>query len=313
LLDSLELPPVDPMPWWLMKYKRMNYWYGDGGSHNAANFSLNFTWPSADINERRAEHVARVSKALAFARETQSPPFPGTLDGALVRQGADLFHGRTSPADKTGFRACKTCHGTYTKKSDESDYSQLGAWKVAYDFSDVLRNVRTDEAYNKTLRKLQPIADNINKLAVYFAAQGTPELTPHALVPQGDGYVAPPLVGVWASAPYFHNGSVPTIEAVLNSSIRPEIWARNNRDPHAYDLEKVGMAYRPVSRTEFESSAAQAAGRRYLSSAAIEHSSAYDTKQFGHGNGGHTFGDHLTDAERGAIIEFLKSLSGPDM
>jgi len=24
------------------------------------------------------------------------------------------------------------------------------------------------------------------------------------------GYVAPPLDGVWASAPYFHNGSVPT-------------------------------------------------------------------------------------------------------
>ena len=29
------------------------------------------------------------------------------------------------------------------------------------------------------------------------------------------GYVAPPLDGIWASAPYFHNGSVPSIELVL--------------------------------------------------------------------------------------------------
>jgi mono/diheme cytochrome c family protein len=313
LIDSLELPPVDPMPWWTMKYKRMNYWYGDGGSHNAANFSLNFTVPSPDINERRAEHVARVAKALAFARETQSPPYPGSLDASLVRQGADLFHGRTPPAVTTGFRACKTCHGTYTKKSDQADWSRPGAWQVAYDFSDVLRNVRTDEAYNATLKKLGPVADNINKLAAYFTAQGKPELAPHALVPQGDGYVAPPLVGVWASAPYFHNGSVPTIEAVLNSSLRPEIWARNNRDPQAYDLEHVGMAYRALSRSDFEASAAAASGKPFLSTAAIDHSSAYDTTQYGHKNTGHTFGDRLSDHERRAIIEFLKSLSGPDM
>lgn len=313
LIDSLELPPVDPMPWWTMKYKRMNYWYGDGGSHNAANFSLNFTVPGNDINERRAEHVARVAKALAFARETQSPPFPNPLDAALVRQGADLFHGRTAPAETAGFRACKTCHGTYTKKSDQADWSQPGNWKVEYDFSDVLRNVKTDDAYNLTLRKLQPIADNINKLATYFADQGTPELTPHAIVPPGDGYVAPPLVGVWASAPYFHNGSVPTVEAVLNSSIRPEIWARNNRDPRAYDLSSVGMATRPVTREEFEASAAAAADKPFLSPAVIEHGSIYDTKRFGHGNTGHTFGDRLTAAERSAVIEFLKSLSGPDM
>ena len=40
------------------------------------------------------------------------------------------------------------------------------------------------------------------------------------------GYQAPPLYGVWATAPYFHNGSVPTIEEVLNSSERPQIWQR---------------------------------------------------------------------------------------
>ena len=183
-----------------------------------------------------------------------------------------------------------------------------------YDFSHVLRKVKTDASYNTTLQKFKPIADHINKLEIYLAAQGAPATTiPHATVPETEGYVAPPLVGVWASAPYFHNGSVPTIEAVLNSSERPEIWARDNRDPFAYDLNRVGMAYKGASRQEFEESAARAAGKPFVSQAAIDHGTMYDTKAYGHGNMGHTFGDRLTAQERTAIIEFLKSLSGSDM
>ena len=138
LIDSVELPPVDPMPWWLMKYKRLNYWYADGGSHNAANFSINFTTPHPEMNARRAEHIKIVAKALAFARETQSPVFPGSLNAELVQKGADLFHGRTRPANTEGFMACRTCHGSYARKSPQSDLSQPGSWSVDYDFSDVL-------------------------------------------------------------------------------------------------------------------------------------------------------------------------------
>jgi hypothetical protein len=184
---------------------------------------------------------------------------------------------------------------------------------VAYDFSHVLRNVKTDGTYNAALKRLKPVADHINKLKAYFTAQGTLDLSPHAAVPEKDGYVAPPLVGVWASAPYFHNGSVPTIATVLNSQLRPEIWARDNRNPAAYDLDNVGMLYRPLSRSEFEMSAAESTGKPFISQAAIDHSAIYDTKGMGHANTGHTFGDRLTTDERRAIIEFLKSLSGTDM
>ena len=86
-----------------MKYKRLNYWYGDGGSHNAANFSLNFTVPQEGINARRPEHVRTVAKALAFARETQSPVYPGSLDAELVRRGYDLFHGLAGRPTRRGF------------------------------------------------------------------------------------------------------------------------------------------------------------------------------------------------------------------
>ena len=34
--------------------------------------------------------------------------------------------------------------------------------------------------------------------------------------------MAPPLIGVPASAPYFHNGSVPTVYGVLTAEARPK-------------------------------------------------------------------------------------------
>ena len=55
------------------------------------------------------------------------------------------------------------------------------------------------------------------------------------------GYQAPPLDGVWATAPYFHNGSVPTLAGVLNSKSRPKLYTRSFKTDEAdYDKEKVG-------------------------------------------------------------------------
>ena len=54
------------------------------------------------------------------------------------------------------------------------------------------------------------------------------------------GYMAPPLDGIWATAPFFHNGSVPTIEGVLNSKARPAIWQRVNYDSKVLDEEALG-------------------------------------------------------------------------
>jgi len=313
LFRSTPLPPVDPMPWWLMKYKTKDYWYADAGPHDAASFSINFTVPHEQVNELHEDHVATVATALAFARETEAPEYPRSLNPDLVEKGANLFHGRTKPAVTRGFRTCKGCHGSYEKNASHTDLSKPGSWTVDYNNSHIIRNVKTDPSYNTTLQAFQPIVDYFNKLSDYYVAQGKPELATSTSVPSKSGYVAPPLVGVWASAPYFHNGSVPTVEAVLNSKIRPEIWARNVSDTSAYDLDKVGMAWRPVTRAEFEKSKASAAQLPFIAEPAVEHSATYDTTEFGHGKMGHTFGDNLSQEERLAIIEFLKSLSGSDM
>ena len=55
------------------------------------------------------------------------------------------------------------------------------------------------------------------------------------------GYQAPPLDGIWATAPYLHNGSVPTLYGVLNSDARPKLFTRSFRTGEEdYDPVKVG-------------------------------------------------------------------------
>jgi len=313
LIETTMLPPTNPMPWWLAKYKERSYWYSDASPHDANSFSFNFTVAHSDVNVKHADHIESTAKALAFVRATQSPVFPESLDADLVKQGADIFHGRTRPAISKGFIACKNCHGSYNKVESATDLSQPGSWTVSYEHSDKFRNVNTDSAYNDVLQSFRPIVAHLNKVNTYFEAQGTPELAASASVPDKKGYVAPPLVGVWATAPYFHNGSVPTVEAVLNSKLRPVIWTWNFGDPRAYDLNRLGVEYQPLTRSDYEASAEEARKSNERSRAAIEYRASYDTTTYGRANTGHTFGDLLSDQERTAVIEFLKSLSGPDM
>jgi hypothetical protein len=102
------------------------------------------------------------------------------------------------------------------------------------------------------------------------------------------GYVAPPLDGIWATAPYFHNGSVPTIEAVLDSSKRPTYWTRSFQSTD-YDQAAVGWMFTAVQPDPTMNR-------------------IYDTTQLGYGNGGHLYGDALDDADRTAVLEYLKTL-----
>jgi hypothetical protein len=85
---------------------------------------------------------------------------------------------------------------------------------------------------------------------------------------------------------------------VLNSKTRPKIFTRSFKtDLDAYDSEMVGWKVQVLDK------APDAASMK-----PIEFRRIYDTSQPGRGNGGHTFGDHLSDTERKAVIEYLKTL-----
>lgn len=72
----------------------------------------------------------------------------------------------------------------------------------------------------------------------------------------------------------FHNGSVPDLVGVLDSSARPTYWTRNF-DRWDYDLSRVGWRYTelPAGKSDAEDD----------DSAAL----IYDTTELGYGNGGH--------------------------
>ncbi len=108
------------------------------------------------------------------------------------------------------------------------------------------------------------------------------------------GYLAPPLVGIWARAPYLHNGSVPDLTAVLDPSQRPAMWRRMERNGSDYDPERVGVKYDVLSSGGDRNTRD---GRR-----------VYDTTREGMGNGGHDFAAALSAEQRADLLEYLRSL-----
>lgn len=100
------------------------------------------------------------------------------------------------------------------------------------------------------------------------------------------GYASVPLDGLWARAPYLHNGSVPTLWDLLSpEAARPVLFYRGY---DVYDSHNVG----------FDST----------SVAAKQHGQPFDTRLPANGNQGHLFGTDLLDDEKWALIEYLKTL-----
>lgn len=101
-------------------------------------------------------------------------------------------------------------------------------------------------------------------------------------------YKARPLNGIWATAPYLHNGSVPNLWQLLQ---KPE-----NRDTSFY----VGSREFDPKLVGFEIT--QAKGTTLFRV-------VKDGKQIpGNSNAGHTYGTDLTDKEKWDLVEYMKTL-----
>jgi hypothetical protein len=100
------------------------------------------------------------------------------------------------------------------------------------------------------------------------------------------GYTAVPLEGLWLSAPYLHNGSVPTLADLLDpAAVRPKkFW----RGYDLYDALRLGFVA--------EGPEAERIG------------TPLDVTLPGNGNAGHTYGTELAPAQKRALLEYLKTL-----
>ena len=101
-----------------------------------------------------------------------------------------------------------------------------------------------------------------------------------------NGYANHPLDGIWLRGPFLHNGSVPTLRDLLDApEARPTSFYRGY---DVIDQVKVG----------FESNVASADGQAFT---------RYDTTIPGNSNGGHLYGTTLSEDDKRAIVEYLKT------
>lgn len=318
----------------------------------------------------------------AYFLSLRSPQWPfkaadGTpeINTALAEQGAVLFHskdlwaqeGNASRARPLGGNgSCASCHGAYSPRYvNDPAYLETPALEGVAGHISPLDVIGTDTARSDMLTPTLRAGWD----STYW---GYPEGTPGYVAPEDKdpltellddmsplrqpglcgwqkdviGYQAPPLYGVWATAPYFHNGAVPTVEAVLDSSKRHTIWQRNLRSEgpvtgfdqrlEAYDEQAMGWKHQAMTCQEMPGTqqincnpsddkgpSMQQLVQNFLNSTlswaglltipdpapdSIDKRLVYDSRILGNGNGGHEFTDVLTETERKAVIEYLKTL-----
>jgi hypothetical protein len=111
------------------------------------------------------------------------------------------------------------------------------------------------------------------------------------------GFTAPNHFGLWARAPYLHNGSVPTLYHLLVPRARPDTFVRGSLD---YDKEKVGFAWEPEKLTEF---------RKTDKLARLQDTRLETLSNKGHDkNLGLDWGDKSNQERLGELLEYLKTL-----
>jgi mono/diheme cytochrome c family protein len=261
-LPPAQVVPVDVPPWWGMA-KKSAMFYSAAGRGDHARIMMSASLLCTDSVEEAQAIDAAFVDVRAWIETLAPPAWPFPIDQSLVAHGKTVFEA-----------TCSRCHGTYGTGGVYS--SELVPSGI----------VQTDPLLATGASQFG--AQFIQWFATSFWGQ-TSRLDPQP------GYIAPPLDGVWATAPYLHNGSVPTIAALLDSSKRPTYWTRSYVSTD-YDQTAIGWIAVPVDHGQATETNPQARVK------------IYDTTLPGYSNEGHTFGDALGAADRAAVLEYLKTL-----
>jgi RoxA-like, cytochrome c-like len=224
------------------------HWDGNNNSVDERNLSAAL---GAGVTPVTVDHP-RLERVRNWIWTLPPPKYPYKIDPVLAAKGRDLY------ADH-----CGSCH--------DFDGSEVGRVEP-------IGEINTDPR-------------RLNSYTYIFAANQ------YTLYPDSkyrfvhfrktNGYANQPLDGVWARAPYLHNGSVPTLRDLLEPpEKRPAEFFRGY---DLYDRKNVG----------FVSNVAGVSGRRFF---------RYDTKIAGNENRGHLYGTKLSPEQKDALVEYMKTL-----
>lgn len=277
-----------PAVWWNTKYK--NRWLSDGSVVSGNPILTNFLWNEIG----RGTDITKLSQWIQSESQTIRE-----LTTAVFSTAAPRFTDFFPPVDETEARKgeslfiahCSGCHGVY-----EKGWSQLGSEKwtqderqktvrVHYPQATPVINVGTDPGRYRGMRALEAL----NNLPI-SKANGI-------LIQRQYGYVPPPLEGIWARWPYFHNNSAPSLCAVLTKgSDRPTRYLARPAEDKSRDFDSNCNGY-PAGSTNWSS--------EYV----------YEAGADGRKNTGHDEGIFLKKgveifkpAEKISLIRFLQTL-----
>ena len=245
--------------------------------------------------------VRNLYKIEETLQKLKAPDWPEDiwpLDEAKVEQGKKLFK-----------QHCVSCHGEKGISGTDEwrvtmlSFDQIGTDKTAAEnFMNYRVNssklggpTEADQAFGlhfitEKVMKNRYEAENVTDAEKPFLdGKGRKNL-----VRAPCGYKARPLHGIWATAPFLHNGSVPNLYELLSSY--DERSKTFDVGSYMFDPVKVGM------------------------DTSVRNVTKFDVSLEGNSNKGHIFDDtpgaigaKLTKEEKFAIIEFLKSYSYGDI
>jgi mono/diheme cytochrome c family protein len=270
-LNIVQRPPrfdlvhhdMDAPAWW--HARRKTGLYADGFAPKGHRMLMQFLLVKENGPEKFAEWEDDFRDIEAWIESLEPPRWPGQIDQPLADRGREVFAAH-----------CGSCHGSYGPGAEFPErivaIEEIGTDRVRFDSLTAKERSELNESW----------FGHHGRDTASLRNRETPV-----------GYVAPPLDGIWATAPYLHNGSVPTLWHLLHPAKRPAVWRRT---PTGYDRSRVGL--------EVEELAAMPAGK--LTSA--ERRTYFDTSKPGKSAAGHDFPDALTEDEKTAVLEYLKTL-----
>lgn len=285
-----------PAPWWNVKFK--NRWLLDGSVVSGNPIFTNILWNEigrgtdlVELEQWLQNNRDTVTNLTTAVFNTEAPRYTDFFDASGIslesaKRGETLFN-----------ENCARCHGSYQKAWSQANAAELSisellkTVRVMYHERTPVINVGTDP--NRYLG-MKSLAVSLNRLAI--SQKNNIKVTPQ------QGYVPPPLVGIWARWPYFHNNSAPTLCAVLTrASERPKKFYTGPANDRATEFDAECNGYPTGERTPKEWTKREEA--------------LLDTRKPGLGNAGHDEGIFLDDGQelfspeqKRDLIEFLKTL-----
>jgi hypothetical protein len=216
------------------------------------------------------------------AQNFTAPKWPGDifgqLDTAKVARGAELFRSQS----------CIKCHEAESwTQLDKigTDPNRLINYNHSVMVSGGLTETYATNLYKSALAvKRKAYIDNAVPVETRRKMDTWHEgVKPEWITTLDKGYFTRQLRGLWATAPFLHNNSVPTLWDLLQpAGKRPKKFPVGHRE---FDPVHVGFVDNP-EKVIWE----------------------LDTSVSGNHNTGHEFGTSLTDNQKWDLIEYMKSL-----